>query len=507
MLLIEKVIKLLDDTHYALFYEHVRTLSKRSYYPLVLLDVVERETLEGLPSERMFFEVYGEEAAGQKDLQKLFSLGHYTFRLTGFLSRNYPNYLGWNISRIQQRINEGELDRGRQIAEMLLEVATRIGDLSNERAVLGILAQDLVHRQAFTEARQYYDRIGTTLERQRQLNELNVLCYTQGFDSSVKLSSEELDERLAQLNPYVDSGSIGVQLLARLERVHLLHVGRDARFFSASTLTELDGIREELQRNEYVVLPFLQNLRSKLDFLRLRYSMRQDSEETVLRAAENLSEDAAQELFWNSYVNLPELSSIAVQTSYLVSNYFYSYRHDAEDFIPAETSTKITELTRRCEQILANPLLEENYVIPFINLTTIYGGLLLLGDEASRKKCIHVLEVMLMNYQQIAFHAYLDPVFATLVMAHFSLNEAEGVEKNYRRFKKSSKGKNVNYENTMSLEAYYFITKYRETGRAGYVKKLSRLLEEASARPSLAKTIQGFTKVCQYFEIPIEPFE
>ena len=284
MLLIEKLVKLLDDSHYEIFYEHVRTLSKRSYYPLVLLDVIDRDLSKELPSEKMFFQVYGENVSDPKDLQKLFQLGHYTFRLTSFLSRNYPNYLGWNITRLHHLINTGKLKVAKQLADTLLEVATKIEDFGTERAVLGILAQNEVHQQSFVEGRRYYERIGLVLANEQQLNELNLICYEQGYDNSAKISPEELDERLLKIQGFFNSSATGIRLLARLEFYHLLHVGRDDRFFEDSTEIGLNELSEDLQKNEYIVLPYLQNLRSKLDFLRLRYSMRKNSDDRCPRS-------------------------------------------------------------------------------------------------------------------------------------------------------------------------------------------------------------------------------
>ena len=42
MLQIEKVIKLLDDYHFQVFREYVKNISIHSYYPLVLIDCINR---------------------------------------------------------------------------------------------------------------------------------------------------------------------------------------------------------------------------------------------------------------------------------------------------------------------------------------------------------------------------------------------------------------------------------------------------------------------------------
>jgi hypothetical protein len=112
---------------------------------------------------------------------------------------------------------------------------------------------------------------------------------------------------------------------------------------------------------------------------------------------------------------------------------------------------------------------------------------------------------MLLHFQQVAFHAYLDPVFVTLIMASFALEDYAGVEKSYRRYKKSTKGKNVNFENDLEIHAYYYVAKYRETQRNGYAKKLDRLMEQAREQASLAKVLLTLQEVCEYFSVPVEP--
>ena len=53
MLLIEKVIKLLDEFHFSQFREHVKHYSVRSYYPLALVDVIDRRADVEQDSEKM----------------------------------------------------------------------------------------------------------------------------------------------------------------------------------------------------------------------------------------------------------------------------------------------------------------------------------------------------------------------------------------------------------------------------------------------------------------------
>ena len=189
-----------------------------------------------------------------------------------------------------------------------------------------------------------------------------------------------------------------------------------------------------------------------------------------------MMEDSKGDLFWNSFVNLAELSSLAIQTSHFVSTYFTSYRPDHMDLLPEDVKIRLENLRHRCKTILDNKVLAERFVVKYINLTTVYGGLLLLGDKQKVKECVNVLEGMLLFYQQVAFHSGIDPVYTTLIMANFCLEDYEQIEKNYRRYKKSTKGKTVNSENDLTIHAYYYAAKWRENGRNQYVKKLAEVI-------------------------------
>ena len=141
MLIIEKVVKLLDDFHYEVLKNHIRHHSKRSYYPQTLFEVIDRDLMKQQTSEELFAAVYEDEEADDANLKKLYQLAHHTFKLTSFLARNYPDYLHHNISRIQMLINTGELNQANTLAEILLEIVKKTEDHHTEIRLLQLLAQ------------------------------------------------------------------------------------------------------------------------------------------------------------------------------------------------------------------------------------------------------------------------------------------------------------------------------------------------------------------------------
>lgn len=503
MLLIEKVVKLLDDFHYGVFREHVKNISIRSYYPLALIDVIDRDVMVEQSSEDLFQKVYGDQPEGEKDLKKFFQLAHYTFKLTNVLARNYPDYLQSNITRIQQYINTGKLEQGTHLAEILQDVCEKVEDISTEIKVLNILAQKELLLQASKESLQYYDRIKELNQLQTDLNDLNHFLVDDLINKGKEKTEDNKREKLEYLRGFIGSKHFTVRKIARLNTYNLLYLYRDPDFYVPDTYAQLCEIEEQLQKHDYIIFPYLHNIRPRLAFLKLNYSIQQLSFEEVLNEAARMMEDSEGDLFWNSFINLPELSSIAIQTSHFVSTYFTSYRPDHLELIPEEVKKRLEQLRRRCRIILDNRLLEEKFVVRYINLSTIYGGLLLLGDKKDIKECVRVQEGILSIYQQVAFHASIDPIYTNLIMANFCLEDYAQLEKSYRRYKKSTKGKTVNPENDLTIHAYYYAAKWRENGRNQYINKLRDIIEQTYEKHNLERTRKNLLDIVEFYKIPV----
>lgn len=504
MLLIEKVVKLLDDFHFDVYREHVKHLSLRSFYPLALIDVIDRDVTVEQSSEELFRKVYGEEPESDKDLKKFFQLAHYTFKQTSVLARNYPDYLQHNITGIQHYINTGKLEHATRIANMLVDVCQKIEDVSTEIKALNFLAQSELLLESGRESLKYYERLKILIGVQQELNELNYFVVNDFRNKGKEDSTKNKEEKLEYLREFTKSVNFSNRKIARLYILHLLHIYRDPAFYQPETYAELCEIEELLQKYDYIILPYLYNIRPRLAYLKLNYSMHQLSFEEVLNEASHMMQDSQGDLFWNSFINLAELSSIAIQTSHFVSTYFTSYRPDHMELLPEDVKEELEKLRKRCKTILENKVLAERFVVKYINLTTVYGGLLMLGDKSKVKECVNVLESMLMLYQQVPFHFSIDPVFTTLIMANFCLEDYEQIEKNYRRYKKSTKGKTVNPENDLTIHAYYYAAKWRENGRKQYVKKLTDVIEKTLEKRNLEKTRKNLLDIVAYYKIPVE---
>ena len=169
--------------------------------------------------------------------------------------------------------------------------------------------------------------------------------------------------------------------------------------------------------------------------------------------------------------------------------------------MPPEIGEQIEHLIERCEQILANPVLEEKFVQRYVALSTVYAGLLMLGRPEKVKKSVQTLETLLLFYQQVPFKMKLDGIYTTLIMGNFALQDYEQVEKTFRRFKKTGKNKVLNEENDLTIQGFYYAAKFVESKKAQYAKKFAKVMDETAQKEGLKSTTKKLQEIATFFSI------
>ncbi len=501
MLVIEKTVKLLDDFHLQKFRQYLKEVSVRSYYPLALVDIIDRDFLVEQDSLELYRLVYGEKPEDEKDMKKLFQLAHHTFRQTSFLAKNYPNYLATNIVKIQELINTGQLVEATELGNILRDVCEKIEDFSTLITVLQIQAQTATYEGALPETIRLYEKVGDFIVIEQQLNEIKVLIAKRLAADGKAVSAEEHAKQLQRLKDLSTSDNYSVQILARLNVSYLLYLQRDSSFFTKENFATLMEIEESVHKNEHVIKPYLYNLMPKVHFLKMHYLIRQPNVANILLEAQKITEDGKTELFWNSFVNLPELNSIFIQSSHLVSSYYGSYKANFEQELPEEIRKQIDYLRTRCAAILAKPIMEEKFIQRYVGLSSVYAGLLLLGSKELVRQSVQTIESLLLFYQQISFKMKLDAIYTTLIMGNFALQDFAQVEKTFRRYKKTAKNKVLNEENDLTIQGFYYAAKFIENGRDQYAKKFLKILKETEEKEGLKSVTKQLKEIAVFFSI------
>lgn len=501
MLFIEKVVKLLDDFHFDIFRSHVKNISLRSFYPLALIDVINRDPQVEQDSDQLCKDVYGD--SEEKTKKKFFQLAHYTFKLTAHLAQNYPDYLQPNIAKIQYLFNTGKLDEGTQLTQMTLDIAEKIEDYNTEIKMLNLLIQRGVLLESAKQTKKYHARIRELLEYQNAMNEVFEHLHTHFRAKGKPPEGGDLDQLLEPFMRYQNSKRFGLQILSRFCTVFGLYYLRNDNFYTSENFTELNQLEAALEKNDYIVMPYLFTMGHRISFLKLNYLIRELDTDKILEEANRLIDESEAVQYWNSFVNNPEGHAIAVQTSHYASKYMTGYRTDHFDLMPSNVFDAIIELRKRCEKFLATPSLEKKFTLKYINVTTFYSALLLLGNKEDNKKAIAVLDSILILYQQFPFHSFIDAIYLNITIGAFNLGLYDKVNDSYKRYKKATKGKAVNPENDLCLHGFYYSAKWLDTNRNQYVKKLSEVVLQIE-QGNLIHTKKIMLDIVNYFQIPIK---
>ncbi len=497
---IVKTIKLLDDFHFKVFRDYVKSISIRSYYPLALIDVIDRSIEAEQDSDILCQHVYDE--VNEKTKNKYYQLAFYTFGLTSFLAKNYPEYLQHNITRIQKLINEGALESANKVAEALLEISEKVEDFSTQIKVLNILAQQSALMESSKQALVYLKKAERTLFAQQALNELFVKLH-EGYD----LKGEDSVLRAKALMSYYENNfkheKTTIRLISQYSYCFYLNHSKSDQFYSEETILLLDKLEQEFEKNKFIVFPYLVDFIHKIRYFKLRYWMRNLEMKGLLEKSSDLFRQDNDILYWNSYINQPEMFSIAIQANYYSNNYLTGYRKEHSKTLPYDVEKKLFRLKENCKSMLNIHSIEERFTMRYINLTTLYGLVLLVSAKKSDlEEAISRLNQILTSYQQFAFHAYVDAIYSILGTAHFFLKDYQKVNENFKRYRKATYGKSGNPINNFTIHGFYYIAKWLDTGREQYVKKLEKVLIENDA-PQFNNIKKVIEDICEYHKIPI----
>lgn len=498
---IGKVVKLLDDYHFEVFREYVKNISIRSYYPLLLIDSINRSIEVKQTTEELCELVYTEDDPNdEKTKKKFFQLAHYTFKLTQFLSRNYPSFLAPNINKIERLINEGKLEKANLYLEALLDISEKIEDFSTYITALNIQALQYELQENIKDVVKNYTRQAQIINYRSIINQI-YLYRQQHFSVKSKPSEKaDIEAILSFFTQYQDSESLVVSALSQYFYLHGLNFFNAESFFDKATFDKIENLEKLLETNSYLVFPFLEDLEYRVAYLKLRFLIQNVDDSRVIELSSKILDNAEETFFWKNFASQPEIFSIAVQASYLSSKYNTAFKEEHLENLPEDVKKRLVVLKNKCSLRLSNLVWDNDSIVKYINLTAIYGGILILGDKKDNEKAVQLIEELLYSYQQIPFHAYIDPIFAVIISAFFNLKNYEALENAYRRYKKMTDKKVVNPENDFTIHVLFYTAKWLETQRNQYLKKLQKLIDETPDRIRNTKLLED---IIGYFKMDI----
>jgi hypothetical protein len=504
MLIIQKVVVLLDEFHLKEFRKYL--VDNKAELPLKLVDEAKRivpKTKEDdeKDSDELCMAIY--KKSGTQEKKKFFQLAHHTFKLTAYLSRNYPSYLLHNISRIEHFVNQGKLKDAGALAEILLEVSEKIEDFATSRAVLQFFAQHAYMREKKTEAVRFLERNAAVIESEKELNDIyHYLRSNLHFKDKNVPSLAETEKHLSYFGQYHAKESFAVRIMGRYASIFTLHFLNDDRFYHPSTLDELNAIADELEKSPYVVFSFSDDIELNIDYLKLKILVAMLSPDDLQEAAAALLKKRETPRFWKNYLNTGQIAFLSIQAGVLVSRFGFGYRKGWLENLPKEIKDQIAFYKKSCEEIIASQSWnEENLHVRFININNIYCCFLLLGTQDEIKQVPKIIEGLLFNYQQVAFHRIYDQIFATMIMSYFIQEDYVKVQECYKRYEKLTANSSKLPENDITVKAYYYVSQWIHSGRKQYQEKLNALLEKTEGVQNLETVRLLILDLKEYFAV------
>jgi len=284
----------------------------------------------------------------------------------------------------------------------------------------------------------------------------------------------------------------------------LLYYYRPTEYLTERTQLEISDFDDELNKNQTVVMPFLEDIYSKFLLYKLNLST------TDLSSKEGKAEYQKMLLhnkflkFWENYVNIPELYAITIKSTYYLSRYHsINHRVDFRNVIPAEDRQDITRLAQRCEELIKKDIWEPDHVNDLIHFRLTWSALLLLGDHSDIERGVDNLEKLMTTYQQITFSESMDSIFICLMLGYFALDDFKMCVESYKRYIKLSKGRVVNSENDLEIHTYYYVSQWLSSQRKQYLRKIQENYQRAGQHNSRQVIQQTILELVSYFNIPV----
>jgi hypothetical protein len=499
MLTIQKLVLLTQNKQ---LNEFKKYLDENAFkLPLQLIEQIERYGVEQPDSQVLCVKIYGDTT--EKTRKKFFQLAHFTFGLSAFLSRRYPNYLQHNLLKINELITAGKTQDALFFTEILLDLAEKTEDYNTLLPVLKLYSAYEVALEKRSQAIKNLEKLNEYTQYELSVNE--ILLYIRknlNFKDKKTITQPNTQKHIRYFEQYYKHPSAAVRILARYGACFTSSFLDDKNYYTPEVKQQLYALIKELEKNSFVIIPYVDDIFINIDYLNLKHVIHTLSQEEVQKEAMRFTKKWNQLRFWATHLNTAEIVSLGIQASYFLTNYCITYKEDYRYKIPEAARIGIDEAIKLCEKTLKQIENTQNHV-KFISINNIYCALLLLSGKESIQKAVKIIEGLLINYQQIPFQKLYDSLFVNLLIGYFSLGKYNEVIECYRRYEKLTSGKAKIEENDLTIKGFYYVTQWLLTEREQYKDKLQEILWHAQLKQQLTPTYKILKELCAYYSVNI----
>ncbi|MFN4122504.1 MAG: hypothetical protein ACK4GL_04275 [Flavobacteriales bacterium] len=499
-LTIQKLVKLLDNYHLEKFKLHLE--DNNANLPLKLVSLIGKDLMSDLSSDRICYLIYGN--TEKKTKQSFSQLASYTFKLSSFLSRNFPSYLFHNINRIQILINEGQLQEANALAEMLLDIADKIEDFVIQASVYKFLAHQALLYKDYHGNIRYHRLADEVLSYEKTLNFI-YLYLRSNFIINIKDDSKlaELDKHIEEFEHYYDHPKKTIQIASRYAVIFILYFYKSAEFKTPENREKLELLMNEIERSSQVVFPFLDDIRIKTSYFMLNFPGINLNDKEVKKQFKDLINYGSQANFWQNYVNIPELQTIIVKATHYISKYHYhTFKQNYAEILDPNDKKDIEQIIARCKVLIQKDIWEPNHVNDLVSLRMVLSAHLFCLDSSHYQEGINNLEKLMITYQQVAFSASIDSIIAMLMVGYFALKQYEKCVETFKRYIKLASGRVLNADNDATIHLYYYSAQWLMSKRNQYIAKIKELYDKIKDNESTIGSRKMIESVAEYFRFP-----
>ena len=300
MISIQKQVYLLTDFHFKEFSDYL--LNSNAELPYKLITTI-RHSKTIHESDELCKLTYGD--SEDKTKKKFLQLTHHTFKLSGFLSRNYPSYLNHNLQKIEEALSKGEKKEANDIAEWVSDVAEKIEDYTTLITVNKFFAQQCFITES-KDAFKFHKKVSESIELE-QIKNLIYLYLRENlfFKGKENISKTQSKKELDFFDQYTNHSSNSINILARFGKYYELSFLSHPDFFKPETVKALDDLERDFLNNAHVSFHFLDDMYFKILGLRLQLDVNNNNTEAMLQEVKKMNNISSFLKFWKSYINIP----------------------------------------------------------------------------------------------------------------------------------------------------------------------------------------------------------
>lgn len=478
-LTIQKTIKLLSAENLEFLKQHLELINAQ--LPLKLIQAIKPGFDDNDSLEELCERVYG--VCDDRTRKAFHQLASHTLQQTSYLSKNFPDYLNHNIGKADILLAKGKLEEANLLMECLIDIAERIGNLSVQISCLKFFSHQAMIYNNRAESIRHHEQIAKLLEYEMTMNSI-YLHFKTYFDPGKKDGNiqNELEKHLNYFEKYHRHEFKPIALLskycARFITYYFLPDGKN-------DLHSLKQLISDIQKNDLLVFPLLEDLLSKSSYLFLNNSNIDFVYGENKGQFEKLKKHSVQVDFWKNYNSMPLMLMIAIKSTYYFSRYHIQiHKTKYENIIPDKELKDIEELIQYCESLLQKEELKTRFIHDFIRLQITYSVLLMMSSYKNIKKGLDELESLMITFQQNSFSYSIDSIIASLMVGYFALSDYKKCTSTYERYVKLAKGRILNTENDIDIHTYYYVSQYITTRRKQYLKKLEENYKRAAKHQS-----------------------